>query len=485
MRKTKQPLKFQKFTTPFYQHIALLAIPLSLGLILRFFGFDGLYGQDAYEYLRYTKAIQEYLLGGNHPGTFFWPILYPFLAAILGFGFANAAIGLQVLSSLSIAVFAIYLLKTIRLVYPKLAYPFLYVLIFGLCCPFLFKMSFIAMSDATAIMWIAITVYYFFASNKMQTALVPVFVFATCAVMTRYAALVIVFPIIVFNLYLIMQRKAIKQLTTAIIGSGIVMIPFLLLQWNALFEATSNYFLQSWSPSYFISSSYTTQDGFQAYPFPNGLYVCYVIFHPGFIFLGIPLLFLTLKNYKSSFEFPEKLLAVCIGIYLIFLAGIQFQNPRILALVFPLVLLLLYPAFHTLVKVPWIKKYAFPFAGIALILQLAFWSKTFAPIFLRTLHDQEMVAMVAEYQGKTLYSFDVDLALQGRGMQFDYKNLYVARYTNLNTKDLVLFHPKRFQQQWEGKNPMLNWNYINQNYVLNVLEAHKSGWKLYEIESKK
>jgi len=485
MRKTKPPLKFQKFTTPFYLNIALLAIPLCIGLILRFFGFDGLYGQDAYEYLRYTKAIQEYVLTGTHPGAFFWPVLYPCIGAFLGFIFGSAAFGLQFLSSISVSICAIYLLKTIRLLYPKFSYPFLYILIFGLCCPFLFKMGFIAMSDSTAAMWIALCCYYFFKTHIKQTSLVPVFVFATCALMTRYASVIIIFPMVLYGLYLVAKRKTIKQFIVAVLLSALVVIPFVLLQWNALFEATSNYFLKLWSPVYFFSNSYTTNDGFQTYPFPNGLYVFYVIFHPGFIFIGIPLLFLTLKNYKNAFLFPQKILAACILAYLLFLAGIPFQNPRILGLVFPLVLVFLYPAFNTLLQIRWIKKYALPFAGIALVLQLLFWHRTFTPIFLRTLHEKEMVTMVSSYQGKTLYSFDVDLALKERGMQFDYKNLFLERYTNFNTRDLVLFHPERFQKQWKGKNPMLNWNTINDNYILQVLEEDSSGWKLYKIESKK
>ncbi|WP_452226619.1 ArnT family glycosyltransferase [Lacinutrix cladophorae] len=478
-------MKFRKITKPSNLNIVFIAIPLLGILILRFLNFDGLYGQDSYEYLRYTKAIQSYLLGGEHPGTFFWPILYPCIAAFFGFIFGSATFGLQFLSSISLSIGCIYILKTIQLLYPKQQYPFLYVLVFGLFCPFFFKMGLIIMSDVTAAMWIAICFYYFFKSHKQQTSLVPVFLFATCALITRYASLMITFPVICYALYLAIQRKAIKQVIYAILLSSLVFIPFLVLQWNALFEATSNYFLKLWSPSYFFKSSYTTQDGFQSYPFPNGLYVLYVIFHPGFIFIGVPLLFVALKNYKKQIEFPQKILGICIALYLIFLAGIPFQNPRILGLIFSLVLVFLYPYFSILLKIHWIKKYALPFAGLAFALQLLFWMRTFSPIYKRTLLEKEIVSMVAPYQGKTLYSFDVDLSLQGRGMHFNYKNLYLERYTDFNTKDLVLFYPEKFEVQWKDKNPIKNWNYIKEHYQLKTLKEDVSGWKLYEIITEK
>ena len=46
-------------------------------------GFDGLSGQDPYEYARFGEALRFWLLSGADPGLFFWPVLYPLAGGAL------------------------------------------------------------------------------------------------------------------------------------------------------------------------------------------------------------------------------------------------------------------------------------------------------------------------------------------------------------------------------------------------------------------
>ncbi|WP_420571738.1 ArnT family glycosyltransferase [Kordia sp.] len=452
--------------------------------ILRIFGFDGLYGQDSYEYLRYTNAIQEYISNGVHPGNYFWPVLYSTLGSILGF-FLGSALALQLISCLSFSIACIYILKTIRLLYPNAQSRFFYVLIFGIFCPFLLKMGFIVMSDALALLFVVLSFYFFFKSYYKNTSLAPIFIFATCALMTRYASLFITFPIIAYSLYLVCKRKKFLQLIAASVLSILVSIPFLIFQWNALFEATTNPFLQTWSIANYFKSSFTTGDGTTSYLFPNLVYTLYLFFHPGFIFLGSILSLIILKNYKSLFTFHQKTLLICSGLYILFLAGIPFQNPRVLGLVFPCILIGLFPAFVQLIQLKHIKQLVISIGIFFIALQMFFFSMTFKLIFERAIIEKELTNMIKPYEGNTLYSFDVDLAMQGRGLDFDYKNMFLERYKNFQTNDLILFDPARYEKQWKDKNPMLNWEFIEQNYQLKILETHPKGWKLYQIETKK
>ena len=447
-------------------------------------GFDGLYGQDSYEYLRYTNAIQEYITTGIHPGNYFWPVLYPTLGSLLGFIFGTA-FALQLISCVSFSVACVYVLKTIRLLYPNSKFRFFYVLIFAVFCPFLLKMGIIVMSDALTLVFVVLAFYFFFKSYYKNTNLAPIFIFATCALMTRYASLFITFPIILYALYLVIKRRKIKQFISAAILSLVAAIPFLIFQWGALFEASSNYFLKVWSFSNYVKSGFTTEDGTTSYTFPNLIYTLYVFFHPGFIFIGGILSLITLKNYKSLFTFHQKILMICSALYILFLAGIPFQNPRILGLVFPLILILLFPAFTKLMEFKSIKRFFIPIGIVCVMLQLVFFTMTFKLIFTRTIAEKELATMIQPYQGATLYSFDVDLAMEGRGLDFEYKNMYMERYKNFHTNDLILFDPTRYEVQWKDKIPMQNWEFIEQNYTLKVLEKHPEGWKLYQIQSKK
>lgn len=453
-------------------------------IVLRMVGFDGLYGQDSYEYLRYTNAIQEYITDGVHPGNYFWPVLYPTLGSLLSFIFGSA-LALQLISCISFSIACVYILKTIRLLYPKAKHHFFYVLIFAVFCPFLLKMGLIVMSDALTLVFVVLAFYFFFTSYHKKTSLAPIFIFATCALMTRYASLFITFPIILYALYLVWERKKIMQLFIATIVSLVAAIPFLIFQWGALFEASSNYFLQVWSFGNYFKSSFTTQDGTTSYLVPNLIYTLYVFFHPGFIFIGSVLSLLTLKNYKSLLVFHQKILLICSGLYILFLAGIPFQNPRIIGLAFPLILILLFPAFTKLLELKFIKRFLIPIAVISIGLQLTFFAITFKLIFTRTIIEKQLATMIQPYEGATLYSFDVDLAMKGRGLDFEFKNMYLERYKSFQKNDLILFDPARYEVQWKGKTPMQNWEFIEQNYQLKVVETHLEGWKLYQIQAEK
>ena len=58
------------------------------------------------------------------------------------------------------------------------------------------------------------------------------------------------------------------------------------------------------------------------------------------------------------------------------------------------------------------------------------------PILERNHLEQEITSKLENYQNKTLYSFDIDIALQGRGLDFEYKNLWIEKY---NTFEMVLW----------------------------------------------
>ena len=104
-------------TQQFYWLSVLLFLSIAL-LACRLFGFNGLYGQDSHEYLRYAKAIKLYLNGGSDAGNFFWPVVYPFVGALLSF-IVPIKISLQVVSIFSAAVCYVYFGKSLNLLYPE------------------------------------------------------------------------------------------------------------------------------------------------------------------------------------------------------------------------------------------------------------------------------------------------------------------------------------------------------------------------------
>ena len=135
-------------------------------------------------------------------------------------------------------------------------------------------------------------------------------------------------------------------------------------------------------------------------------------FHPGFFFIGGILSVIWVKNYKLYISTIHKTLLICVLLYVLFLAGIPFQNPRILGLVFPLVLIILYPAFEKLVHFLTKKNSYKTVLLCCFFIQLFFFLWTFNSIWYRNILERDLVALVKPHQGKTLYSFDIDLALK-------------------------------------------------------------------------
>ena len=90
----------------FYLKAGFLTI---LFFIVRFvLQFDGLYGQDAYEYLRYTNEMYSFFANGTLLGDYFWGIGYPFFGCIFNFFVHDGAVALQLVSLAAALITWIY-----------------------------------------------------------------------------------------------------------------------------------------------------------------------------------------------------------------------------------------------------------------------------------------------------------------------------------------------------------------------------------------
>lgn len=166
--------------------------------IICYFGlqFDGLYGQDAYEYLRYTESLQNYFTTGKNPGDYFWGVYYPLLGCFLSFIVGNSALALQLISLLSLIVSSVYLHKIIELIYKEKT-NILVVFVFFSLSPIVLIHGFLVMSDLLTCALVLGSIYYFlsyYESSKKSMFLFGV-AFCLLAILTRYAVAVILFPI--------------------------------------------------------------------------------------------------------------------------------------------------------------------------------------------------------------------------------------------------------------------------------------------------
>ena len=181
--------------------------------IICYFGlsFDGLYGQDADEYLRYTESLQNYFTTEKNPGDYFWGVYYPLIGSFLAFILGNAAVALQLISLFSLLVSAIYISKIIEILYKEKPNDVVVFLFFCLS-PILLIHSVLVMSDMLSCTFVIISIYYFLSYlefSKNRTFLLGV-AFCLLAILTRYAVSIILFPFCLAVLFKLIKNKHLK-----------------------------------------------------------------------------------------------------------------------------------------------------------------------------------------------------------------------------------------------------------------------------------
>src|SRR6187431_2976511 len=82
MNTTAPEIKKDRSVYRFYWFPAIVFAPL-LFLLSRIVEFNGLFGQESHDFLRYSKLVATYLAGGAEPVPFSWPVVFPACAAML------------------------------------------------------------------------------------------------------------------------------------------------------------------------------------------------------------------------------------------------------------------------------------------------------------------------------------------------------------------------------------------------------------------
>lgn len=476
-------LRASYFLSNYKLYSFLILFIIFLLVFTQVLGFDGLYGQDSYEYLRYSEALENFLKSGEESGDYFWPLYYPLLGSLVNFAIDNMIFSLKIISTLSYYIIVIYIFKSILLLYRETKHLHYYILICVIFSPILLITGFLIMSDMLALCFITVAIFNFlrFHIYGKTIHLYSLAVFAVMAIMTRYASTVVFIPILFsVGITVIKNKYLLKHVIPIFAVMIILTTPHLYIRNGSIVSFLNHDWLSGWSFSNFFKSSFETVDGISSFRFKNIIYAFSNLFHPKFLVIGF-ILFLV-GIVKRRMLYLNKTLFSSYLLYSLFLAGIPYQNNRFLILNFGITLVLAYPTFEFLFTFFSQKKVRNSLLIILLLIQSSLCYATFQPFFNRNQLEREISKAIASYQQNTLYSFDMDIALKGRKLHFNYKNLLSSKYEKYNSKDLLLFNVEKFENQWKGKNVMLNWHYINENFTLEVLEELPEGWKLYQIK---
>lgn len=466
-------------------------IPFSIFVILiaiRFLsGFNGLYGQDSYEYLRYSRRLTELFTSGKSPGDYFWPVNFPLLGSLFSLVLKDNIFALQLISMISFIFIAFYTFRLLKLFDPdasKRAY--LYLLIFLILSPFLFQSAFLIMSDMLAVFLTTAAIYHVLKYHQewSQSDFLLAIFFSVSAVMTRYAAAVVLLIPGIFLIIAFIRRFRFASLLLGLLVATLCFTPHFLIKGANSTAFLGHPWLHSWSVKNWFLSEFMTVDGYQNYRLPNLLYGFSNFYYPGFFFMGIILIFfIQIKNFHRREYWILLMPAV---IYALFLAGIPFQNMRFLLLTFPLAIVLMFPAFerfrHQLLSkngVHW------GFAVFVLLIQCALIYKYSSGIYRTNQVEKEIAQSVLSYSNRPIYTFAIDGALKCYGIESDdIVNMWYSQLDSARISALVLFNEEKFKRQWKDRNPMINWQMIRNNYRLKKIESLPDRWELFQIEGR-
>ena len=464
--------------------LAYLAPLLALILLRWLTGFDGLYGQDPYEYYRYTTELVDYFKHGNPPGDYFWPIGYPLTAALLNILIPNTALSLQIISFISLLATLIYTKKIILHLFPNQnSHINLYLFIFCFLSPFVFRLGTSIMSDMLALATLISATYYlllYIQKGKLWIILLSMLLFG-CSIMTRYAAVLMIAPLLSYLVIIIIlkRKNQIWHLPLLLIFAIIPMIPHLMIRAANPAEFIFHPWIINWSPLNWFSRSFITSDGFSINRLPNILYTVLAIFHPRYFVLGILIIVMGFKNFKWPLE--AKIFLISIVVYFIFLAGIPFQNDRFFLLSIPFILIIFFQPYLQLIS-----KFKFRTKYLILlslfVLQMCLTIFSFLPIYKRSIQEKQIFQYVLSSGEPAIYTMDMDISLKGRGSNAKIYNIWNQFYEYPDTKAIILFNIQDYPMQWKGMNPMKNWNHFNKNYTIKEVYKFDKSWRAYEFK---
>ena len=451
-------------------------------------GFDGLYGQDAHEYLRFAGEVRSFLGGGPRPGPFFWPVVYPGLAALLSFLTGSLPAAAQLVSAL--ALLGSFTAGAIALARRFPADARLAVAYWGAgfaLAPFVFRAALASMSDLLGIAFLCAFLLFAFEWDRggRGTHLALAAFFAVAAVTTRHPIALVLGPAALAIAVRALRRRRFAAVAAAAGGTLLALVPSLLLARGGAASPLHYPGLTGWSLAHVLARTIETPDGLEVYRVPTIAFAVSNLVYPGFFVLGIPLLLVSRREDLEGL-LPRALAAGWL-LSAAFHAGSPYHHDRHLLASFPLVPFLLFPAFARVARAPLARlPRGAPPAVLVLVCaaQLGLAVRACRVMFVANRLELAAAAARRETPGTTLYTFFLTPALATRGVPQRLVDLWASSPDDARAGDLVLFAPERFAAQWAGRAPMTGWKTLSARFALVPLRSLDAGFTLFCLEAR-
>ncbi len=452
-----------------------LLTPVLITLVLMAgFGFNGFYGQDSHEYLRFAKSWKAEGLDLSVVRDFRWPIGFPLAGILISFVGIPLKWALVLVSLLSVVGALYYTNRIIGLLYGKDAG--FWLLIAAATQVYFVRGGFLAMSDMLCCFLIVLSFYHLFRYRKGGNVrfLLYLLLTTTAAFFTRYASAPLLLPVWVSAFHHLFRNGSRPM---RIIGVQFLVALAAWMVWsNNRFFSLGGILYDEWDLRNVFALTVETPDNVFTRTVPNGVYIFGNFLHLGYLSAGAFLL----PFYKRIGR--QTVIWAALLLYFGLIIGLNTQNYRFLILIHPLVLILLYPVYEALENAlrQW-RRFMLFLVGILLI-NASFFVYSFRKTYAVFATEKEVAGTLIEmgYEGP-VYGFYVDQSLPTYGLKNEIRSLYTELYTEFEHDALVIYNPSNLTGQWKSTTVGRNWDTLNANYTLDTVRYLNRNWRIYRI----
>lgn len=432
----------------------LFAVWLVMAFVLGVAGFEGLLGADAHDYLRLARQWTAWMQGGPRPVMVEHPMGYPLLGALLGGAFGAEHAALRLVTGLSWVVLVLACRRILRPLAGARHEAGGYAVLAIAGAPFVLRYAHTVMSDVPAMAAVLVstasTLQWSDRHRWSDLALAMVAGAVAVCMRTACAPLVVVLALTWPRGVPSGRRGWLWGLAAlAALAGGIAIaagtgIPALRMP------------LQEWSVQHMIARTHTSDDGVLHYTLPNLLYVLGVFVHPGSLPMG--LLLLPFVRWRDAEAPAVRLSLVMLAAYLLLLAGLPFQNDRVLVLGQPLAAIVLFPAFRRALARVEARGVARPAVVVAMaIALLLLFVRAMAPFVRQAAEERELARLVRAMRPLVVYTHGLGGPLMEQVPGVAVHELWYGPVARFEPGALVVVRPAALGTQWAGLPPATNW----------------------------
>lgn len=441
-------------------------------------GYEGLNGQDGHDYLRMAQAWSSVFEGGEPPVMVEHPHGYPLLGALLAKLVGSELLALRLMSATALLLIAELMVRVLRNTGAS-GTTYRWWPLFGLAlAPFLLRQSLTVMSDMSAISLCVAAFAHTLRWQRSRRAgplLVAVVCFAL-AVSFRLAAVPFAF---LTAMWCVVRWLGVRKGGALLLLSLVVVMGALVLSSDTLKELLDRLPLGDWSVLNMFDRVHQSDDGTLYYLLPNIVRVWAVFVHPGFMPLGVALLaFVRREDLRAP---HVQLALLSIAGYLLFVAGMPYQNDRVLLMAQPFVWLVLAPAFEraysfALRTMPAIKS----MIALLLVALVGLCWRAVDPFATQAARERYLVAAVCATNATRIYTHGMGAACGTYCPRLLTTELWYGKIGSFEPGALVLINPADLAAQWQGTPPGINWENV-QRQGLSGHVALGGGWVLARV----